>query len=447
MKQFLVIVLYLSFLISLNAQSQKDIIIDRTVAKVGNNIILQSNVEDMVNQYVVQGQILSDQLKCQVLEEMLFQKLLLCEAQSDSVKITDQQIESELDKRIRYFVSQIGSKEKLEEYYKKTILEIKAEYRPIINDQLLINTIQSKITENIKITPSEVKSFFNNIPSDSVPLISSELEIAQILKQPPISITENRIAKEKLEKLRERIVQGEDFAALAVLYSEDPGSAKNGGELGFYPRGELYPEFEAVAFGLKSNEISKIIETKAGFHIVQMIERRGEEVNVRHILIVPKVSPIELDKSRIYLDSVRTLILSDSISFAKAAAKFSDDALTKQNGGLMINRLTGNSHFEPKDVEAALFFVVDKMKTGEISKPIPAKTDEGKQAYRIVLLKNRTEPHKANLKDDYQIIQDEALAEKKTKAINEWIAKKKFDYYIDINKDYLKCNFIHNWNN
>ncbi|MDP4265964.1 MAG: peptidylprolyl isomerase [Bacteroidota bacterium] len=446
-KLLIILILQIGFIAAVNAQIQKDKVIDRVVAKVGNNIILQSSVEDLYNQYISQGQIGTDLLKCQILEEMLFQKLLLSQAQVDSVKITDAQIENELDKRIRYFVAQVGSKEKLEEFYKKSIIQLKAEYRPIVKEQLQINNVQSKITENIKITPSEVKTFFNSIPSDSIPLVGSEIEIAQIVKQPPISEIEKQEVRVKLDKLRERILKGEDFSALAVLYSEDPGSSKNGGELGFYPRGELYPEFEAVAFNLKPGEVSNIIESKAGFHIIQMIERRGEEVNVRHILLIPKVSPLELDKARLYLDSIANLIRKDSVTFSAAAAKFSDDINTKMSGGLMINRVSGNSHFDPKDVEPSLFFSVDKMKPGEVSKPLYMKTDDGKQAYRIVLLKSRIEPHKANLKDDYQLVQEQALNSKKSKAISEWINTKKSNFYIDINNDYKNCKFTHNWNN
>ncbi|HPT03930.1 MAG TPA: peptidylprolyl isomerase, partial [Bacteroidales bacterium] len=309
---------------------------------------------------------------------------------------------------------------------------------------LMAEQVQSKITENIKITPSEIKAFYNRMPDDSIPFIDTEYEIGQIVKQPPVSAEALSEAKEKLMNLRQRIVKGESFSTLAILYSEDPGSAKKGGELGMFSRGEMYPEFEAVAFGLKPNQVSDIIKTKAGLHILQLIERKGDYVNVRHILIQPKVSPFDLAKASSYLDSIAGVIKHDSISFEKAALKYSDDP-GKINGALMVNPQTNTSRFEAKQLDPKVFFIVDKMKVGEISKAVPLTTEEGKQAFQLLYLKVRTDPHKANLKDDYNKIQNWALEEKKGKAIDDWIKSKTDKTYISIIDEFKNCNFQHKW--
>jgi peptidyl-prolyl cis-trans isomerase SurA len=282
------------------------------------------------------------------------------------------------------------------------------------------------------------------MPKDSIPLINSEIEVGEIVKQPVISTEEKNIIKDKLNKLRDEIIAGKDFAAMAVLYSEDPGSAKKGGELGFVSRGELYPEFEAVAFGLKGTEISQVIETKAGFHIIQFIERRGDRINVRHILMVPQVSADALLKAKNALDTVYTQIQSGIIKFADAALKYSDDP-SKNNNGIMVNAQTSSSKFPTDDLDPSVFFVVDKLKVGEISKPVPMKTADGKQAYRILYLKSRTEPHRANLKEDYSYLQNRALISKQNEEVEKWIEKKVATTYIHINDDYKKCIFKHKW--
>jgi len=425
--------------------SAQEKVIDQIVAVVGKNIIKQSDIENQYAQYVAQGVTTGGaDFRCELMEELLFQKLLLNQADIDSVVISDAQVESELDKRIKYFIMQIGSQEKLEAYYNKTILQIKADFKEDIRSLLLTQTVQGKITENVKITPSEVRTYFNDQPKDSIPLISSEVEIGEIVKQPVITDEEKKIVKDKLNKLRNEIIAGKDFAAMAVLYSEDPGSASKKGELGFVSRGELYPEFESVAFGLKGKDISPVIETKAGFHIIQLIERRGEMINVRHILMIPQVSIEAISKAKMTLDTVYAKISSGELKFADAVAKYSDDP-SKNNGGMMVNTQTNSTKFAAEDMDQSVFFVVDKLKVGEISKPVPMKSLEGKQAYRIVYLKTRTDPHRANLKDDYSFIQNLALQKKQSKTVDEWIAKKIAINYIHISDEYKNCKYIHKW--
>jgi len=422
-------------------------IVDRIIAIVGDEIILESDLEmQYLSQfpYALKG-MPEKKGKCIVLEDLLYQKLLLNQAKIDSIEITSDQVEAELERRMRFFVSQIGSEQKLEAYYGKSILEIKNEFKDMVKNQLLTQKMQAKTTENIQATPSEVREYFENIPADSLPFINSEMAVAHIVAKPPISEEEEERIKMKLEDLRKRILNGENFGTLAYMYSEDPISAMKNGELDFVQRGDLVPEFEAVAFNLKKDEVSEVIKTQFGYHLLQLIERRGDKVNVRHILQIPKVSNTDLQKASAFLDSLQQIILLDTLTFSEAAEKHSDDEMTKMNGGSIINLQTGTSKFEAGQMDPLLAFAVDKMKVGEISAPTVMNTDEGKQAYRLIKLISRTDPHMANLKDDYQRIQDETLSEKQTNTINNWIHKKQRDTYIKVDDEYGDCNFTNNW--
>ncbi len=441
-------IVFISFLlkphISAAQQGQDNVLIDQVVAVVGSNVILYSDIENEYLQSQLQLNAKGFGARCNILEEIMFQKLLLNQADLDSVKVTDKQVESELDRRLRYFISQIGSKEKLEEYFKKSILEIKEDMRDKIHDYLLIQNVQSKLTQDIKITPSEVADFFYSIPADSLPLIGSQIEIEQIVKKPIISPAEIDAVRDRLNSIRDRVLKGEDFATLANLYSEDPGSMTKGGDLGFVGRGEFVPEFEAVAFSLKPNEISPVIKTQHGYHIIQMMERRGEYINVRHILMVPKPTAAALAKSKKELENITALISMDTVTFEQAAARFSDDP-SRLNGGKLVNPYTGDSKFTTEEVEPNLYFVIEKMNVGDRSAPLLFTDENNNQAYRIVRLKSRTEPHKANLKDDYPQIQNMALSIKQNGVINKWIVAKSKNTYVKILGDYKTCPFKYTW--
>lgn len=428
-----------------SAFAQSKQVVDKIVAVVGSNLILKSDIENEYQQYVNQGFPATEETRCSVLEELLFQRLLINQAILDSVDVTEAQVEGELEQRIQYFIKQIGSEQKLEEYYGKNIAQIKEDFRSDIKKLLLAKAMQAKITSDLKVTPADVRAYFNSIPVDSLPLLNSEVEIGQITKKPPIDDKEKARVKAKINDLRERIVQGEDFATLAVLYSEDPGSAKAGGELGLLSRNELVPEFAAEAFSLKGKEVSKIVESPFGFHIIQQIERKGELINVRHILLVPKTSGADLYKAQQFCDSVHQLILKDSLSFSDAALNFSDDAESKNNGGIIPNPQTGSSKFETSELDQTIFFTIDKLKVGEISEPVLMQTADGKKAYRLLYLKSRSEPHRANLKDDYQRVQNIALTLKQTKVIDNWIKSKLKTTFVKIDQDYKTCNFKHEW--
>ena len=423
-------------------------IIDQVIAIVGGNIVLESEVEAQYIQYKMQGELPPNsnkaEIKCSLLETMLYQKLLLNQAELDSVEVSDGQVEAEMDRRLRHYISMIGSPDKFEEFYQKTILEFKEELREQVRELMRVETVQQTITADVNITPSEVRSFFRRIPNDSLPFINSEVEMAQVVKLPPINYEEIENVKNKLREFRLRVINGDSFATLAILYSEDPGSAKNGGELGLFGRGEMFPAFEASAFTLKKGEVSEIVETEAGLHILQLIERRGEYINVRHILLRPKVSPLDLAKAKIELDSIADMIERGDYTFEESVVEFSDDP-SKNNGGLLINPMTGTSLFDSDQMDPKVFFVVDKLEVGQISAPVQFQTQDGKDAYRILYLKSRTDPHQANLKQDWDNIQEWALEDKKQEAIGDWIADKSENTYIKINEKFNDCVFLNSW--
>lgn len=442
------VLLILVFGISFSSYSQSDSskIIDEVVAVVGKNYILLSDIESQYLQLKMQYGLAEGgmELKCNILENMMFQKLLVNQANIDSVVVSDTQVNDRIERNLRYFMSQFGSKAKLEEYYKKSYAEIKEELKEPIKEQLLSEIMQEKITQNIVITPGEVKTFFLQINPDSIPLIPAEYELIQIVQTPRITDVEIKQATEKLNSFRERILKGESFTTIAVLYSEDPGSMTKGGELGFFSRGDMYPEFEAAAFSLKPGEVSPIIKTKAGYHILQLIERRGETINVRHILVQPKPSTESMMKSKLILDSVYTLLIENKISIDSAAILFSDDP-SKNSGGIMINPYTNTSFFETEHIDKSMIYAVEKLKVGEFTKPLPMMNEEGMNAYRIIYLKTLKQPHKANLKEDYDRIQKSALESKKADAIQQWISDKLVNTFVKIKPPYSNCDFENKW--
>jgi peptidyl-prolyl cis-trans isomerase SurA len=427
-------------------QPGRDSVIDGVVAVVGANIILRSDIETQYLQFRAQGGIQgsAEKIKCQLLEGLLFQKLLYHQAQLDSVKVTDAQVDGTMDQRMRYFIGQAGSVEKLEEYYQKSISEIKNEMRDIIREQMMVQASQEKITKDVNITPSEVKAFLKKLPKDSIPEIPSEIEVGMIMKAPVIGDAEKQVCINRLKSFKERVKKGDDFSTLAVLYSEDPGSAKKGGELGMFKRGDMRLEFEAAAFKLKPGEMSDVVETEDGFHLIQMIERKGEYINVRHILLQPKVSIASMTLAKNLLDSIASQIEQKKITFAEAVVRYSDDP-SKNNGGLIINPVTGTSKFEASQLDPKVFFVIDKLKVGDISTTVLYKTERGKEQYRIYYLKTRTVPHKANINDDYASIHQMALEEKKSQVIGNWVQERIAKTYIKIDDEFRNCPFQREW--
>lgn len=431
-----------------NAQPGNEKVIDQVAAVVGSHIILLSDIENQYQQLLQQTTIRGEELRCKILDQFLLNKLLLHQAGIDSVDATDDQVEQKINQNLAYFTSQFGSVEKLEEYYGKTVTELKEEFRPKIREQLVIQQMQSKVTGSVTASPADVKRFFESIPPDSLPLINSEVEYAQILRKVPVSPEEKKLAREKLEEIRDRILKGEDFSTLAILYSQDTESAKQGGELGFVNRGDLVPEFESAAFRLKNTtELSSIIETQFGYHLIQLIERRGERINCRHILIHAKVSTEDRIKTQMEMDSLAKDLRAGKISFAEAAEKYSDDKESKMNSGNVMNPATGSSRFESDQMDPGILFALDKMEVTEISSPLLTTTREGDSAYRIIQLKSRTLPHRLNLKDDYQRLQELALQDKQNTVLENWRNKKKQLTYIRLAEDYKNCPDLKDWIN
>ena len=437
-----VLIFVLAF--SFNALAQPEQIIDQVSAVIGNKILLKSEIETQYEQILEQGNSPSEDLKCRITDQLLINKLLLNQAILDSIEVSDAQVDNELDRRIGYMVNQIGSEERLEEYYEKSILEIRDEFKPLIKEQLLVQAMQSNVTKNISVSPADVKEFYNSIPPDSLPFINAEMEYAHIVINVPVSAEEKKNVKDRLEGYRQRVLGGEDFATLAILYSQD-GSARNGGELGFVNRGDLVPEFESSAFKLRKGEVSEIVETKFGFHIIQLIERRGEQINVRHILIKPTFGSADINKTFAKADSIYHQIKSDSLSFSLAAQKFSDDNDSRFNGGNVVNQKTGTTRFEADEVDPAVFFQLDKMSAGEISTPIQSLSAEGNTAFKILFLKTRSAPHTANLTTDYQRIQLATTTEKENKALVDWVKKKKRTTYVQVTEDLKTCKNLDYW--
>ncbi len=421
-------------------------VLDEVVSVVGKTPILKSDVENQYLNYRMQGSIegTKQDMKCEILESLLYQKLMVAQSEVDSIQVDEAQVSAELERRLSGFINQFGSQEKLEKYYGKSLPQIKSEIHNMVKDQMLAQQVQQKIIGDVTVTPSEISAYYKSLPKDSVPMVKTEYIIRQIVRKPPVNLEEKLRVKKQLLELRKRILNGESFSTLAVLYSEDPGSAKKGGELGFYGRGQLYPAFEAAAYKLKPGEISPVVETKAGYHIIQMIARKGDYINVRHILLVPKVSVQDLVKARMKLDTIVKEIRSDSITFDKAVEKYSQGS-NRNNGGYLLNPQSGSIDFEGEQLDPQVSFIVNKLQPGKISNPVPFKTEDGKDAYRLLYLEKRIPPHKANLKQDYPRIEQWALQAKQRKTIDTWINSHALQTFVRINPEYAQCHFRHTW--
>ena len=440
MRKFLLSILTSS--ISFLLFSQEAQIIDRIEATVGSEILLLSEIKELEQQYKNQ-RIPVD--RCQIYEQSLINKLFLHVAKIDSVEVQDAELEGQLDQRLRYFVKQIGSVEALEEYYGKSIVEIKNELRPDLKHQLMVRNLEYKIHENISVTPEDIKTYFDNIPQDSLPLINAEVEVAHLAILPKVKPEEEKRVKETLKDYIEQVKKGErEFSTLAILYSEDPGSATKGGELGMVSKGMMVPEFDAVALSLRNNEISDVFKSDFGYHVIQMIERRGERYNARHILLKPKIDNEALVKAEQKLDSLKKVIESGKLSFEDAVKLYSDDKDTKLGGGVLINAQTGGATFSMNEIDPKVFVAIDNLEVGEVSDPVSYQTPQ-KEGLRLVKLLSRKEPHKANLTDDYQIIQNVATEQFKQEVTRKWITKRVKETYVDILDDYQSCSFEYNW--
>lgn len=415
--------------------------VDRVIAVVGNHIILQSDLEAQIKllQNQSQGTDLPEDARGLVFDQLLANALMLAEAEKDSVLVEDAEVQAQLDARIQQIMSYMNnSTEKFREFYGMRPEELKDFMRDQMRDQLVQQKMQQQIMSSITITPQEVKEFFQKIPKDSLPYFSSEVELAEIVIKPKINPIEDNRAKQLARNLLIQIVSDSvDFELLARKYSDDRGSAGLGGNLGVQPRGNLVPEFEAAAYQLKPGEVSDVVKTEYGYHIIQLINRLGNTINTRHILIRPKITTEDREAAFDYLDSIRNLILEDSITFSAAIAEYSEEEFSKTRAGRIMNPMTGEPYFELGDLDPSVYFAIDGLNQGEVTKVIEYETPTGEKQFRVVKLLRRSEPHVANLQDDYSKIRNAALEAKKGRFIMNWIDSKIPDNYIEIKVDNL----------
>lgn len=433
--------LFLLICLPMLALSQEaPINIDRIIAKVDNYIILRSEVEQLYIRGVQQQQPVT---KCQALESMVVNKLLVAKAEIDSVLVEDKSVDDQLTSRMQQMIQLYGNEKNIVEQFGKSLETLKSEVRSQVREQLTAQKMQSKITENLKVTPNEVKKFFNQIPKDSIPEIPTEVEIAQIVRLAKVTKAQKEELSERLLDYKRRILAGEKFEDLAKEYSEDPGSRQYGGDLSWSKRGQMVPQFEASAMKLKPNEMSDVVESDFGLHLIQTLEIRGQEFHARHILLRPDYNRLDVSEATHFLDSLRTEIVKDSIKFEKAAKDFSDDKMTQDGGGIMMDPQTG-SHRLPLDasMDPTLYFTIDSMKVGTITVPLPYRSEDGKTGVRIIYYKAKHLPHKASLKDDFEKLKEYALMEKRNVEIEKWFKKATGDVYIKIDPEFESCNIF-----
>lgn len=418
-------------------------VIDKIVAKVDDFVILKSDVEKTYMDLLSRGVVQNEYQKCQIVESLITQKMMLAQAEIDSVIVLDLEVAFESDRRMQYFMQQFGgSEEEMEAYYGKPLEQIQAEIADDLKEQLTVNRMREQLTADVTVTPSEIRKFFNNIPKDSLPLFSEEVIVAQIVRNPEVSEEQKEITRRKLLDIKSQVLNGADFGQLALQHSEDPGSASNGGEYpNFIKRGEFVPPFEAAAFSLKINEMSEPVETDYGFHLIQLLDRRGNEYKVRHILISPLVTQDDIDNMKQELDSVRNVILNDNVPFEQIAKEYSDEKLTGQNGGYYTDA-SGSDRMPVDQLDPSIFFELENMEVGTISESKEFKMPTGKTAVRIIFFKDEFAPHKANLKDDWQKIQEAALGEKKQNAESEWVEESMGNFFILVDPEFDLCNIL-----
>lgn len=430
----------------MNSQSY---LIDKVVAKVGSEFILLSDIEDQYAYAKTQDPSLTEDVKCQILDNVINQKVIIYHAKLDSVEVSDEEVEAQLDFRFENVLRQMnGDEEFFREYYGAGIPEMKERYRDEQKQNILAERMQAQLINSVKVTPQEVLDYYNSIPTDSLPYLDSEVELGEITLKPKVNSEQKIIAREKLEKIRASIISGEhSFEAMALKFSMDPGSGARGGDLGFAKRGSYVPEFEAAVYSLKKDEISEVVETEFGFHIIKMLERRGNSIRARHILIKPDLTEPDFEATKKKLDSIKTLIELDSISFELAVKRYSDkDAESYKNNGRMKNRATGNTFFETDDLEPDVYFEIIDLEPGNISNIIEYKSFSGEPMFRIVQLQKITKPHRANLEQDYDKIKRYAKESKKAEYFYNWLSEKKLNTYVEISTAFDQCENLSQYN-
>lgn len=440
MRKILSLCIYLILSAHLSAANK---IIDQVLWVVGDEPILQSDIENEIARRRYEKETIEGDAYCVIPEQIAIQKLFIAQAKLDSIMVSEGAVEQQVDARIKYFIQQIGSKEKIEEYFKKPLKDIRETMSNSVRDQLMAQEMQRSIMNNIHVTPADVRRFYQTIPKDSIPTIPEQVEVQIISISPQVTLAEQERIKSQLRDFREKIENNEyEFSTLAILYSEDRGSALQGGELGFMTRGKLVPEFANTAFALYDpQKVSRIVETEFGYHIIQLIERKNDQVNCRHILLTPKIGYAERVQATQKLDSIAAEIRNEKSTFAENALQFSEDELSQQNNGTMINMQNGTTKFQLQELPAEIAKAIYGMQVGEISKPFPYKDEKNKERIAIVRLKSKTKAHKAHPDTDYQLLKDMVTGLKNQEEVKKWILQKQAETYIYIAPEYRNCTF------
>jgi peptidyl-prolyl cis-trans isomerase SurA len=449
MKLTYILSLLLLFCSTFNASAQPEVV-DKIAAQVGDNIILLSDLQSQKIQMLQGGVEITKETDCVILEELMYQELLINQAKLDSIEISDQQVDAEMENRLRIIEEKFGSREKMEEFYGKTFSQIKEEFREVIKDRLLADEMERQITSAISVTPKEVQDFYATIPADSIPLINSQLSFQQIVIFPEITKEDKRLAYEKLADIRKAVLGGKSFDTQARIHSMDPGSAPQGGKIEA-SRGMMVPQFESAVFSLEPGEISEIFESEYGYHIVKLNSRKGDDYICQHILIIAEFSGRELELASLKMDSCYQLLKRNEITWEQAVVRFSNDERTKQNQGIITNPITGEQTWDMEDlsqVDQQIFLITDAMEKGDLSQPnLYYDIFDRKQGIRIVRLMERTQPHRANLTEDYALIKRATENDKKQRTVNNWVKQKIGNAYIRIDESFVNCVFRNNWLN
>ena len=444
MKNFSSFLIILLLACTFQAKSQEKLI-DRVVATVGSGIILQSDIDMQYTQYLGNGGTPTDDFKCTALQQLIMTKLLSQQAAIDSIEVTEAQVDDQLNARMREMTRRAGTKERLEGFLKRSLLQYKEEMRPILTEQMKADAFQRTIVDKITITPQEVKQYFENLNQDSLPYFDTEVEIGEVVMYPELTKEEKSVFREKAEGFRKQVLDGTDFGTVARFYSEDPGSSMAGGELGFAPRENYVKEFSAMAFKLKPGEISPVFETEYGFHFLQVLERRGEEVNARHVLVTTKPTQASLDRLKGKIDSIYQKVADKKIPFSTAATIHSDNKETKFNGGMVVNQ-NRSTLIPVNGLEKEVFMAIDTLQPGGITKPYQFQNPrDGKVGYKFTYLKTRIPPHKASLEQDFAKIQEAAQEDKTRRKLSEWFEKKTKGTFVHINPEYQSCPELQMW--
>ena len=439
-KHLLSLLIFFPIIIS-ELRGQPGVVVDEIIGRVDDYIVLRSELESTYLDILSRGERISGNTKCAVLKDLITTKLLVAKAEIDSVLVDDSQVDQELNSRMALIINQIGSEEEIERYYNKTIAEFKRELFDDIKEQLVARKMRQEVLNEIEVSPEEVKEFYDGIPRDSLPYFSTQVKVSQIVKSPEVGREQKEKVRNELISIRDRILNGESFEILATLYSQDPGSAQNGGNLGFVGRGAFQPEFEAEVFRLKPGEISMPIETQFGYHIIQLIEKRGNLFNSRHILLQPDFSDEDVAKTIQFLDSLKEVAYSDSVTFEELAREYSDDKFTSSFGGYFTDAM-GGENVLVEELDPVIFFTIDTMDVGDISVPFESRTDDGKLAYKLIYYKEKIPPHLGNLESDYQRFRTFSLNKKQNEELNEWFEDAKKEVFIKIDPEYDPCEIL-----